>query len=107
MIGQATRAYLALLHAVGGEDDGAVPALGGDVADVIPHVPARHRVHARAGLVQEDDLGPADRRDGHRQLPLVAPDGSQDMRIQVINLVPPLDAEMASNRLPFQLPHPE
>ena len=59
---------LCFLHGVGSEDDRTLLALRGDPGDHIPHEPARLRVHACGGLVEENDGGVADHGDGHREL---------------------------------------
>mmetsp|Transcript_23243 Transcript_23243/g.68725 ORF Transcript_23243/g.68725 Transcript_23243/m.68725 type:complete len:214 (-) Transcript_23243:2003-2644(-) len=70
---------LALLHGMGGEDDGGAVlgelARGADdhVADDAPEVTACDGVHASAGLVQEHNLGLPDRGARHAQLPLHPP----------------------------------
>ena len=89
----ASAESLALLHGVGGEDQGALLPLGHDIGDHTPHESPRHRVHtgrrfyaqessvqapytveskARQPTIQEDDRGLANHGNGHRQLPLVA-----------------------------------
>mmetsp|Transcript_16754 Transcript_16754/g.57189 ORF Transcript_16754/g.57189 Transcript_16754/m.57189 type:complete len:745 (-) Transcript_16754:3551-5785(-) len=66
---QVVAQRLALLHGVGRKHDGAALQRA---ADDVPHEAARLRVHARGGLVEQDDGGVTHERDGHGQLPLVA-----------------------------------
>mmetsp|Transcript_121621 Transcript_121621/g.349562 ORF Transcript_121621/g.349562 Transcript_121621/m.349562 type:complete len:390 (-) Transcript_121621:1263-2432(-) len=62
--------HLALLHRVAGEDH-RVAGLP-DVADHLPQEAARANIHARGGLVEQDDIWLADESQGRRELPLVA-----------------------------------
>mmetsp|Transcript_1969 Transcript_1969/g.7201 ORF Transcript_1969/g.7201 Transcript_1969/m.7201 type:complete len:226 (-) Transcript_1969:4884-5561(-) len=62
---------LALRHGVGRQHDALVLAVV-HVRDDVPQESLGDRVHSGGGLVQQNDLGIANHRRGHRQLPLVA-----------------------------------
>ena len=62
---------LGLVHVVGGEHDGDAGAA--QLAQELPGRPAGVGVHARGGLVDEDELGSADDRHGQAEPLLLAP----------------------------------
>ena len=68
--GDAVAEPLGLVHVMGGEQDGATPVL--QVANDVPELAARLRVEPGGGLVEEEQLGVADQRDGHGKTLLLA-----------------------------------
>src|SRR5262249_1186619 len=94
-----------LVHVVGGQEHGA--AARAEVDHQIPEVAPRLRIEARGGLIEEEQLGIADERAGHRE-PLLLPAGElpvagallvleRDLPEQIVE-VPPSGVERSEQR---------
>ena len=68
--GHAVGQPLGLVHVMRGEDDGAAGGL--ELLDELPHLAAGLRIEAGGGLVEEQQVGVADQRAGHREALLLA-----------------------------------
>ena len=68
--GDAVAEPLGLVHVVGGEKDGSAAVL--QVPDDLPELAAGLGVEARGGLVEEEELGISDQRDGDGEPLLLA-----------------------------------